>query len=76
MELTEEEKCVQQLEDGKVWECFAYNPETIKTFVSIAYGGIDFDSNFELHQIKTTLGPMVSVRKNNALGNMVLNKHK
>ena len=63
MERTEEEKCVQQLEDGKAWECFAYNPEMIKTFVSIAYGGIDFDSNFELHQIKTPLGPMVSVRK-------------
>ena len=63
MERTEEEKCVQQLEDGKVWECFTHNPEMIKTFVSIAYGGIDFDSNFELHQIKTPLGPMVSVKK-------------
>lgn len=63
MERTEKEKCVQQLEDGKVWECFAYDPEMVKTFVSIAYGGIDFDSNFELHQMKTPLGPMVSVRK-------------
>ena len=63
MERTEKEKCVQQLEDGKTWECFAYDPETVKTFVSIAYGGIDFDDNFELHQMKTPLGPMVSVRK-------------
>lgn len=63
MELTEEEKCVLRLENGKEWHCFAFDPESIKEFVSTAYGGIDFDSNFELHQIKTTLGPMVSVKK-------------
>ena len=63
MERTEMEKCVQQLEDGKVWECLAYDTEMVKTFVSIAYGGIDFDSNFELHQIKAPLVPVVSVRK-------------
>lgn len=59
----EKEECVQQLEDGKVWICFAHDPEKVKTFVSIAYGGIDFDTNFELHQMKTALGPMVSVKK-------------
>jgi hypothetical protein len=63
MERTEKEKCVQQLEDGKVWKCIAYDPKPVKTFVSIAYGGIDFDGNFELHQIKTPFGQMISVRK-------------
>lgn len=63
MERTEKEKCVQQLEDGKVWECFAYDTEIVKAFISKVYGGIDFDSNFELHSKKTLFGNMVFVRK-------------
>ena len=64
-EYTEElKKCKETLEDGKTWGCFGRNAVAfVKSFVSTAYGGIDFDSNFELHQIKTAFGPMVSIRK-------------
>lgn len=65
MERTEKEKCVQQLEDGKTWECFCNDEGMIKSFVSKAYDGLDFDNNFELHQVKTVFGNMVLVKKNN-----------
>lgn len=57
-------KCKNTLDKGEVWEWLGiFAPPFVKAFVSKAYGGIDFDSNFELHQIKTPLGPMVSVKK-------------
>ncbi len=63
MERTELQKCKNLLDNGKTWECFCNDEGMIKSFVSKAYDGSDFDGNFELHQIKTPLGPMVSVRK-------------
>jgi hypothetical protein len=36
----------------------------IKSFVSKAYDGLDFGGNFELHQIKTEFGNMISVKRN------------
>ena len=56
-------QCKDILEAGKVWECFSRDIRPVKAFVSTACGGIDFDSNFELHQIKTAFGQMISVRK-------------
>ena len=63
MNRNELKKCKDLLEQGRVWECFCNDEGMIKSFVSNAYGGIDFDGNFELHQIKTAFGNMVSVKK-------------
>lgn len=64
MNRNELKKCKKTLDNGKTWECFGINAVAfVESFVSKAYDGLDFDSNFELHQIKTPFGLMASVRK-------------
>lgn len=63
MNRNELKKCKETLDNGKTWECFCNDEKMIKTFVSTAYDGLDFDGNFELHQIKTPFGQMVLVKK-------------
>ena len=63
MNRNELQNCKNLLDNGKVWECFCNDEGMIKSFVSKAYDGLDFDSSFELHQMKTPFGQMVSVRK-------------
>jgi hypothetical protein len=63
MNRNELKKCKKTLDNGKTWECFCNDEGMIKSFVSKAYDGLDFDGNFELHQIKTPFGQMISVRK-------------
>lgn len=63
MDRNELKKCKETLDNGKTWECFCNDERMIKSFVSKAYDGLDFDGNFELHQIKTAFGQMVSIRK-------------
>lgn len=63
MERNESQNCKNALDDGKAWVCFCNEEGKVKSFVSKAYGGLDFDENSELHQIKTTLGQMFSIRK-------------
>lgn len=63
MDRNELQKCKNLLDNQATWECFCNDEGVIKTFVSTAYGGIDFDSNFELHQIKTAFGNMVLVKR-------------
>lgn len=57
------EECKNTLDNGKTWECFCIYEWAVKSFVSVAYGGIDFDSNFELHRTNTVFGPEISVKK-------------
>lgn len=63
MNRNELQKCRETLDNYKTWECICNNVAAVESFVSMAYDGIDFDTNFELHQMATALGPMVSVRK-------------
>lgn len=63
MNRNELKKCKETLDNGKTWECFCNDERMIKSFVSKAYDGLDFEGNFELHQIKTSFGQMISVRK-------------
>lgn len=63
MNRNELQNCKNTLDNGKTWECICNNVAAVKSFVSKAYDGLDFDGNFELHQMTTTLGPMVSVKK-------------
>lgn len=63
MNRNELKKCKETLDNHQTWECFCNDERMIKSFVSKAYDGLDFDSNFELHQIKTPFGLMASVRK-------------
>ena len=63
MNRNELKKCKETLDNGKIYECFCNDEGMIKSFVSKAYGGLDFEGNFELHQIKTAFGPMASVKK-------------
>ena len=63
MNRNELKKCKDLLDNHKTWECFCNDEKMIKTFVSTAYDGIDFDGNFELHQIKTPFGLMALVKK-------------
>lgn len=63
MNRNELKKCKKTLDNGKAWECFCNDEGMIKSFVSKAYDGLDFDGNFELHQIKTPFGQMISVKK-------------
>ena len=63
MDRNELQNCKKTLDNGKVLECFCNDKGMIKSFVSKAYDGLDFDSNFELHQMKTPFGQMISVRK-------------
>lgn len=63
MDRNELKKCKKTLEQGKTWECICNDEGMIRSFVSNAYGGIDFDTNFECHSIKTVFGQMISVKK-------------
>ena len=63
MNRNELKKCKDLLEQGRVWECFCNDEEMIRSFVSKAYDGLDFDGNFELHQIKTAFGNMISIKR-------------
>ena len=63
MNRNELKKCKETLDNQATWECFCNDEKMIRSFVSKAYDGLDFDSNFELHQIKTAFGQMISVRK-------------
>ena len=63
MDRNELQNCKNTLDNGKTWECFCNDEGMIKSFVRTAYDGLDFDDNFELHQIKTAFGQMISVRK-------------
>ena len=63
MNRNELKKCKETLEGGRVWECFCNDEGMIKSFVSKAYDGLDFDDNFELHQIKTAFGNMISIKR-------------
>ena len=63
MNRNELKKCKETLEQGRVWECFCNDEKMIRSFVSKAYDGLDFDSNFECHSIKTPFGPMISIKK-------------
>ena len=63
MDRNELKKCKDLLDNHQTWECFCNDEGMIKSFVSKAYDGLDFDSNFELHQIKTAFGNMISVKK-------------
>lgn len=65
MDRNELKVCKDTLDDGRTWECYCDRPDWIKSFVSKAYDGLDFDSNFELHQIKNSVGNVVMVRKKN-----------
>ena len=60
---TEKNRMKDLLNEGKKWICYHTTPEIVKAFISKAYNGIDFDTNFELHQMKTPFGQMISVRK-------------
>ena len=63
MDRNELKKCKDLLDNHQTWECFCNDEKMIQSFVSNAYGGIDFDGNFECHSIKTAFGPMASVKK-------------
>ena len=63
MNRNELKKCKETLDNQATWECFCNDEKMIRSFVSKAYDGLDFDSNFELHQIKTSFGNMISVKK-------------
>ena len=63
MERTELQKCRETLDNGKTWECFCNDERMIRSFISKAYDGLDFDGNFEYHSIKTAFGNMISVKK-------------
>ena len=63
MNRNELKKCKNLLDNGKTWECFCNDEGMIKSFVSKAYDGLDFDGNFELHQIKTPFGQLFFVKK-------------
>jgi hypothetical protein len=60
---TEKNRMKDLLNEGKKWECYHATPEMVKAFISSAYNGIDFDTNFELREIKTVFGTKIVVRK-------------
>lgn len=63
MNRNELKKCKETLDNQATWECFCNDEKMVRSFVSNAYGGLDFDGNFECHIIKTAFGPMASVKK-------------
>ena len=63
MNRNELKKCKNLLDNEKTWECFCNDEGMVRSFVSKAYDGLDFDSNFELREIKTVFGTKVVVRK-------------
>lgn len=63
MNRNELKKCKETLDNGKTWECFCNDEKMIRSFISEAYDGLDFDGNFECHSIKTAFGNMISVKK-------------
>ncbi len=63
MNRNELQKCKKTLDNHKTWECFCNDECMVKSFVSKAFEGLDFDTNFECHIMTTVFGPMISVRK-------------